>query len=139
MLFEQKKDDHVIELLTNKKSLFIFFYNLSQIELTKLRRYIDNVLKKNWICHSILSTKTFILFVFKKRVDLRLYVNYKNLNSIIIKNRHFLSFITKTLNCLSEFKRFTKLKLKNVYHRIRIKRDDEWKTTFCTRYKYFEY
>ena len=43
------------------------------------------------------------------------------------------------MNLLSETKRFIKLNLKNVYHRIRIKRDDEWKTTFRTRYKHFEY
>ena len=66
-----------------------------------------------------------ILFVFKKSVELRLCVNYKDLNTIIIKNRHFLSLITKTLNRLCEVKRFIKLNLKNVYHRIRIKKNDK--------------
>ena len=70
---------------------------------------------------------------------MRLCVNYRTFNAIIVKNRHLLSFIMKTLNRLSEFKRFTKLNLKNIYHRIRIKRDDEWKTTFRTRYEHFEY
>ena len=59
-----------------------------------------------------------ILFVFKKGEKLYLYVNYKDLNAIIIKNRHSLSLITKTLNRLCEIKRFVKLNLKNVYHRI---------------------
>ena len=49
-------------------------------------------------------------------------MNYKNLNTIIIKNRHLLSLITKTLNGLCEIKHFIKLNLKNVYHRIRIKK-----------------
>ena len=66
-----------------------------------------------------------ILFVFKKDEGLRLCIDYKNLNTIIIKNRHFLSLITKTLNRLCEIKRFIKLNLKNVYHRIRIKKNDE--------------
>ena len=66
-----------------------------------------------------------IFFVLKKDGELRLYINYKSLNAIIIKNRHFLSFITKTLNRLCEVKRFIKLDLKNIYHRIRIKKDDE--------------
>ena len=55
-----------------------------------------------------------ILFVFKKNEELRLYVNYKELNAIIIKNRHSLSFIIKTLNRLCEAKCFIKLNLKNV-------------------------
>ena len=66
-----------------------------------------------------------ILFVFKKNEELRLCVNYKELNAIIIKNRHSLSLIIETLNRLCEAKRFIKLNLKNAYHRIRIKRDDE--------------
>ena len=66
-----------------------------------------------------------IFFVFKKDGELRLYMNYKALNAITIKNRHRLSLITKTLNRLCEIKRFIKLNLKNVYYRIRIKKDDE--------------
>ena len=63
-----------------------------------------------------------ILSVFKKGGGLRLCENYKNLNAIIIKNRYFLSFIMKTLNRLCEIKHFTKLNLKNIYHRIRTKK-----------------
>ena len=66
-------------------------------------------------------------------------MNYKDLNAIIVKNCYFLSFITKMLNRLYEVKRFIKLNLKNIYYRIRIKKNDEWKTTFRTRYKHFEY
>ena len=66
-----------------------------------------------------------MFFVFKKDGRLYLFVNHKNLNAIIIENCHFLSFIMKTLNRLCEIKRFIKLNLKNVYHRIRIKRNNE--------------
>ena len=61
---------------------------------------------------------TLILFVFKKGGGLRLCVNSRDLNAIIIKNRHFLSLITKTLNRLYKVKHFVKLNVKNVYHRI---------------------
>ena len=69
--------------------------------------------------------KTSIFFIFKKDERLRLCVDYKDLNVVIVKNRHSLSLITKTLNRFNEFKRFTKLDFKNVYYRIRIKRDNE--------------
>ena len=63
--------------------------------------------------------------MFKKDEELCLYVNYRDLNTIIIKNCHLLSFITKTLNRLYKAKRFIKLNLKKVYHLIRIKKGDE--------------
>ena len=50
-----------------------------------------------------------------------------------------MSFITKTLNRLCKIKRFIKLNLKNFYHRIWIKKNDECKTTFRIRYEHFEY
>ena len=61
----------------------------------------------------------------KKNDELRLYIDYRDLNAIIIKNRHSLSLIFETLNRLYESKIFIKLNLKNVYYRLRIKVDDE--------------
>ena len=61
----------------------------------------------------------------KKNNELRLYIDYCDLNAIIIKNRHLLSLISETLNRLCESKIFTKLNLKNVYYKLRIKIDDE--------------
>ena len=46
MLSEQHDENHVIDLIKNKKSSFIFLYNLTQNELAKLRRYFDDILTK---------------------------------------------------------------------------------------------
>ena len=46
MLFEQHDENHVINLMKDKKSSFIFLYNLAQNELAKFRRYLDNILIK---------------------------------------------------------------------------------------------
>ena len=45
-----------------------------------------------------------IFFVSKKDEKLYLRMNYKDLNAIIIKNCHFLLFITKKLNRLCKVK-----------------------------------
>ena len=66
-------------------------------------------------------------------------MDYRGLNTVTIKNRHLLPLITETLDRLSGAKIFSKLDLKDVYHRIRIKRGNEWKTAFRTRYGHFEY
>ena len=46
MLFKQHDESHVIDLMKNKKSSFMFLYNLAQNELAKLRRYFNDVLIK---------------------------------------------------------------------------------------------
>ena len=56
--------------------------------------------------------------MLKKNNELRLYVDYRGLNAIIIKNRYLLFLIFETLNRLCELKIFIKLNLKNAYHRF---------------------
>ena len=46
MLFKQDYENHVIDLIENKKSSYMSLYNLFQIELTELRRYLNDVLIK---------------------------------------------------------------------------------------------
>jgi hypothetical protein len=57
----------------------------------------------------------------------------------MIKDRYSFPFINKTLDRLIGAAYYTKLDFKDAYYRIRIKKDDEWKTAFRTRYKYFKY
>ena len=115
--------DYAIE--TTAKPSFDSLYNLSNIELATLRTYLDDALAKGWIQHSTSSAGSPILFVSKKNNDLRLCVDYRELNKVTIKNRHPLPLISETLDRLNEAKRFTKLDLKNAYHRIRIRKGDE--------------
>jgi len=129
--------DHAIEITA--KSLYESLYNLLNTELATLRQYLDNVLAKEWIKHFVSSTDAFILFILKKNDSLHLYVNYRDLNKITVKNHHLLSLISETLDRLSKIKQFTKLDLKNVYHRFRIQCENEWKMMFCTHYDHFEY
>ena len=47
LLFEQDQKNHAINLMKNTESSYISLYNLFQIKLTELRRYLNNVLNKN--------------------------------------------------------------------------------------------
>ena len=129
--------DHAIE--TTDDPPYGPLYNLSNTELTALREYLDAAIAKGWIRHSTSPAGAPILFVPKKDGGLRLCVDYRGLNKVTIKNRHPLPLISETLDRLYGAKRFTKLDLKDAYHRLRIKKGDEWKTAFRTRYGHFEY
>ena len=65
--------------------------------------------------------------------------NYKDFNVVIIKNKISLFFIDETLIRFVDIAYFIKLDFKNVYHKIWIREENEWKTTFRTRYELFEY
>ncbi len=66
-------------------------------------------------------------------------VDYRGFNKIIKKNRHPLSFIGETLDRFQEIIIFTKLDVRDIYHKIRIKKGDEWKIVFRTHYDHFKY
>ncbi len=129
--------DHAIEITA--KSSYELLYNLLNTELMTLRLYLNNVLAKEWIKHFVSSTDASILFIFKKNDSFYLYMNYRDLNKITVKNHHSLPLISETLDRLSRVKQFIKLDLKNVYHHLRIQHEDEWKTMFHTHYDHFKY
>ena len=66
-------------------------------------------------------------------------MDYRGLNKVTKKNRYPLPLISETLDRIVGAAVFTKLDLKDAYHRLRIKMSDEWKTAFRTRYGHFKY
>ena len=114
-------------------------YNLLQKELQILQEYLDNTLDKGWIRPSKSPTKAPILFILKADGIMWLYINYRRLNKIMIKNWYSLPLISKLLNRLGHLKIFIKLDLRNIYYRLYIKKGDKQKTVFKIRYSYFKY
>ena len=65
------------------------------------------------------------LFVFKNNNNFRLYIDYKELNALIIKNKYLFSLIEEALNRLTNVIYFIELDFKNVYYRTKIRKNDE--------------
>jgi hypothetical protein len=121
-----KHDSQNHEINTKSKiSSFESIYNLFVIELEVLKKYLDEFLIKEFIVSSFSSTKISILFVKKSKNDLKLCVNYKELNAIMIKNRYSIFLMNQLLNRFSDVKRFTKLNIQTTYNFIRIKKKNE--------------
>jgi len=137
-LSAHEKHDHVIDI-NDENFLYESLYNLSNKKLQVLWSYLNNILVKNWIQHSVNSVEASVLFILKKDDDLQLCVDYCELNKMTVKNHHFLLLISEILNQLSDIKIFIKLDLKNVYHYICIKMNNKWKTVFYMCYNHFEY
>jgi hypothetical protein len=125
--------DHAIDLEPGSKIPYGRIYNLSEVELKTLKAYIETNLANGFIQRSSSPAAAQILFGKKKDGGLRLCVDYWALNSATIKNRNPLPLLSEMLDRLRGARIFTKLDLQNVYHLIRIKEGDEYKTAFRTR------
>ncbi|RAH42212.1 uncharacterized protein BO95DRAFT_371411, partial [Aspergillus brunneoviolaceus CBS 621.78] len=53
----------------------------------------------------------FILFILKKNKNFRLYIDYRKLNKILVKNYYSLLLILEILNRIIEAKYFSKLNI----------------------------
>jgi hypothetical protein len=77
--------------------------------------------------------------MLKKNENLRLYIDYRSLNKITIKNKYILFLIGEFVDRLSDVIIYIKLNIRNIYHKIRIRSGDKWKTAFRTRYDHYKY
>ena len=109
---------------------------MSDEELREVKRYLDDNLEKGFIA-DIASP---VLFVNKPNERLRFYVDYRKLNGLTKKDRYPATpLIDETLARLSHAKFFTKLDIRQAFHRIRINEEDEDSTTFRIRFGSFKY
>ncbi len=91
------------------------------------------------IWYFIFSAEMFMLFTLKKNETLRSCIDYQELNIIILKNKCFFSLINEFLNYLENIMFFIKLNIKNAFNKLCIKKENEWKMMFCTRFDLYEY
>ena len=132
-------NNHVIDLIIDKQPLYGPIYSLKPVELKTLKTYIETNLANGFIRPSKSPAATPILFICKKDGSFWLYVNYRGLINLTIKNRYRLPLISESLDCLGRAKRFTQLDSTNVYYQMQIQEGNKWKTTFQTQYGHFEY
>ncbi len=138
-LSEHKSWDHKIPLLNDKQPKWMPLYSMSKDQLKKVRTYLDENLKREFIRSSKSLTEYLILFVSKKNDTKWLCVNYRQLNEITKQDSYPLLLIRELQDQLSRVKWFTSLDLKEVYYWVQMKKGKEWKTVFWTRYRHYEY
>ena len=118
-------NDHAIDLIDGKQPPYGPIYSLFKNELSTLQTYIVKNLANRFIRPSNSQAGAPILFVPKPNKGLRLCVDYRGLNNLIIKNRYLLLLVSKSLDRLGRANQYTKLNLTDAYYRIRIKKRDE--------------
>ena len=91
---------------------------MSPAKLKALEDYINDALTKGWIRESKSPASVPVLFIPRKSGELRLYIDYRGLNALTVKNRYPLPLINELLDRLNSSIVFSKIDLRNAYHRI---------------------
>nr|GEW12880.1 putative reverse transcriptase domain-containing protein [Tanacetum cinerariifolium] len=75
-----------------------------------------------------------VLFVKKKDGSFRMYIDYRELNKLIVKNRYPLPGIDDLFDQLQGSSVYSKIDLRSGYHQLRVWDEDISKTAFRTRH-----
>ena len=94
-LLEYIVQDYKIELELGISLKFFLIYKLTKTELQALKEFVQENLQKGYIRLLQLLAGYLVLFILKKNGKLRLYINYRQLNSIIRKDRYSLPLISE--------------------------------------------
>ena len=100
---------------------------------------LEELLKKGYIHPSVSPWGAPFLFVKKKEETLRLCIDFGQLNKVTIKNKYHFPRIDDLFDQLKGAIIFSKIDLTLRYHKVRIKEENNSKTTFRTRYGHYEF
>jgi hypothetical protein len=131
--------EFIIELQSGTAPIFRRSYKMTPKELAELKIQLNDLLDKGYIHPSSSHWGSPALFMKKKDQSLRLCVDYRPLNVVIIKNKYPLARIDILFDQLTGARVFSKVDLRSGYHQIKIRPKDVPNTVFSTRYGLYEY
>jgi hypothetical protein len=135
-----KRDiDFSINLMHGAAPVSKIPYRMSTPELKEFQMQLEELMKKGYVCPSVSPRGAPILFVKKKDGTLILFIDFRQLNKVTVKNKYPLPRIDDLFNQLKDEKIFSKIDLRSGYNQVRIKEEDISKTAFRTRYAHYEF
>ena len=112
---------------------------MSLIELVEMRKQLTKLLDAGYIQPSKAPYSAPVLFQKKQDGLLRMCVDYRALNKVMVKNKYPIPLIQDMFDRLCKATYFTKLDLRSSYWQVRIAKGHEPKTTCVTRYGSYEF
>lgn len=138
-ILEHGPSDYAIMLKLGEQPPFKRGYAMSGQQLLITKKYINDELVKGTIKKSDSPYASLILIIAKPGGGLRVYINYRALNALTIKDRYLIPLIRETLDRLCNAKQFTKLDIIVAFNNLRIRKGDEQLIAFITRYSLYQY
>ena len=114
-------------------------HRMALTKLQELKVQLQELLDRGFIKLSTSPWGAPVLFAKKKDKTLRLFIDYRQLNRVIIKNRYPLPTIDDLFDQLRGARVYSKIDLFTGYHQLRVREADILKMAFRTRYGHFEF
>jgi len=130
--------DHKINLQPGLQMQKTSVYRLTPPEMTMLKEYITDGLKRGTLQRSEAPDACSFFFINKKDGELHPVQDYRPLNAITRKNAAPILLILELIDKLLGVRFFTKLDICGGYNNIHIQEGNEYKTAFKTPLSLFE-
>ncbi|KAA3479801.1 DNA/RNA polymerases superfamily protein [Gossypium australe] len=114
-------------------------YRMAPTKLKELKAQLQELTNKGFARPSYSPWGAPVLFVKKKDGSMRLYIDYRQLNRVTIKNKYPLPRIYDLFDQLKGAAVSSKIDLRSGYYQLRVKDADVPKTPFRTRYGHYEF
>ncbi len=138
-LFLHRSYDYKIELEDESQSSRSRLYFMLNHKLQKIKKYLEENLKKKFITLSKALFASSILFVEKKDDSLCFCVNYQKLNALIKRDRYSILLINEVLAWIQDSKYLTWLNIIITFNKLCMSSKSENLTTFVTFFNVYKY
>ncbi|KAL6349222.1 hypothetical protein AAG906_033878 [Vitis piasezkii] len=105
-------------------------YRMAPLELKELKIQLQGLLDKGFIKPSVSHWGAPVLFVKKNDGSMRLCIDYRELNKVMVRNKYPLPRIDDLFDQLQGACVFSKIDLRYGYHQLRVRSEDVPKTAF---------
>jgi len=120
----EREVEFLIDLILGTKPVSMTPYRMSASELAELKKQLEDLLDKKFVRPSVSPWGAPVLLVKKKDGSMRLCIDYRQLNTVTIKNRYPLPRIDDLMDQLVGARVFSKIDLRSGYHQIKVKDED---------------
>ncbi|GJX70052.1 putative reverse transcriptase domain-containing protein [Tanacetum coccineum] len=128
-----------IDLAPNASLVAWAPYRLAPSEMKELSDQLQELSDKVFIRLSSSPWRAMVLFVKKKDGSFWMFIDYKELNKLTIKNHYPLPRIDDLFDQLQGSSVYSKIDLRSGYHQLWVREEDIPKTAFRTRYGHYEF
>jgi hypothetical protein len=135
----QRALDHHTPLVPGVQPVNVKPYIYSPTQKDEIERQVKEMLSNGVIQPSTSPFSSPVLLVKKKDGSWRFCIDYRQLNSITVKNKYPLPIVDELLDELKGACWFSKLDMRSGYHQIRVVPEDIHKTTFKTHHGHWEF